>query len=586
MTAPQLFGWYSPSLALSQPGRVREVVQLITGNTVDATAVFSTVHARPLYPTDYMGLGPVRSAHVSLPSTVPTAPEHAASKEYVDALSAGLDPKESCRFATTGPIVLATNGLAAVDGTALIAGDRILVKDQGDPTENGIYIAQVGTWVRSADMDGTPANEISGGNYTFIEQGATLTGSGWVLIFDGEIDLGTDAIVWSQFSGGLPPPHTHDAADVTSGVFALARIPVASISHNSLADLTTGDPHTQYPLSAGRAGGQTIVGGTAVSEDLTLDSTAHATKGCINTTGFLRVNEQSGFGCQYEVSVQSGNSFTYMEILNDNGATGGFDQGVFFGIEGDQFSLYNWQGGDIIYYTDKGGSPTGGSINWTMHFAGDFEIHDGTLRLRNQATPAALPSGQGQVYRKSDDDLYYRSEGSAEKNLCTHAGDAISPATVAFGNTAPAASSLLLNYYQAATASLVRSAMTGTSVSVNITRVGNLVTAIIPIFTATKSGPGSLVALGTGAGAIPTWATPGSGAGDFVRVPLMVGENGAATVDTYRCRVNNLGGGLGGQFIFELESGAIIADLTALTLGGISTEVGAGSNFVIHWALP
>lgn len=46
---------------------------------------------------------------------------------------------------------------------------------------------------------------------------------------------------------------------------------------NGLAD----DDHTQYALLAGRAGGQTLVGGTAVSENLTLESTSNVTKGTI-----------------------------------------------------------------------------------------------------------------------------------------------------------------------------------------------------------------------------------------------------------------------------------------------------------------
>lgn len=55
-----------------------------------------------------------------------------------------------------------------------------------------------------------------------------------------------------------------------------------TVSHTSLGDLATGDPHTQYVLGAGRATGQTIRGGTAAGEDLNLESTSDATKGTIN----------------------------------------------------------------------------------------------------------------------------------------------------------------------------------------------------------------------------------------------------------------------------------------------------------------
>lgn len=54
-----------------------------------------------------------------------------------------------------------------------------------------------------------------------------------------------------------------------------------SVTHAQLTDSATGDPHTQYILSAGRAGGQSITGGTASAQNLTLDSTSNATKGII-----------------------------------------------------------------------------------------------------------------------------------------------------------------------------------------------------------------------------------------------------------------------------------------------------------------
>lgn len=56
----------------------------------------------------------------------------------------------------------------------------------------------------------------------------------------------------------------------------------ADLTHNNLGGLTTGDPHTQYALLAGRSGGQTLYGGTDASNTLLLRSTSHATKGYIS----------------------------------------------------------------------------------------------------------------------------------------------------------------------------------------------------------------------------------------------------------------------------------------------------------------
>lgn len=67
---------------------------------------------------------------------------------------------------------------------------------------------------------------------------------------------------------------------VNSGELTGNVIP-GGISHNSLADLTVGDVHTQYAYLSGRAGGQTLIGGSAASNNLNLQATSHATKGSI-----------------------------------------------------------------------------------------------------------------------------------------------------------------------------------------------------------------------------------------------------------------------------------------------------------------
>jgi hypothetical protein len=132
----------------------------------------------------------------------PTDDAHAATKGYVDAARAGLDVKQSVRAATTGAINLAgdlENG-DVIDGVTLAAGDRVLVKHQGTASENGIYVVQASdAAVRATDFDGT--GEVSGGAFTFVEEGTTHADSGWVVSSNGAITVGTDAINWVQFSG-------------------------------------------------------------------------------------------------------------------------------------------------------------------------------------------------------------------------------------------------------------------------------------------------------------------------------------------------------------------------------------------------
>jgi len=128
----------------------------------------------------------------------PTGAQDAATKAYVDATKQGLDVKDSVRAATTGNITL--SGTQTVDGVSLLAGDRVLVKNQASAGQNGIYdVVSGGSWTRSADAN--VSSEVTSGLFVFVEEGTTNADSGWVLTTDGSITLGTTSLAFVQFSG-------------------------------------------------------------------------------------------------------------------------------------------------------------------------------------------------------------------------------------------------------------------------------------------------------------------------------------------------------------------------------------------------
>jgi hypothetical protein len=130
-------------------------------------------------------------------SGAPTTALQAATKAYVDAAIQGLDIKGSCRVATTANITL--SGLQAIDGVSLAAGNRVLVKDQTNAPDNGIYVVSSGAWTRATDAD---ANEkVASGMYTFVSEGTVNHGYGWVLITPDPITLGNTALTFTQFNG-------------------------------------------------------------------------------------------------------------------------------------------------------------------------------------------------------------------------------------------------------------------------------------------------------------------------------------------------------------------------------------------------
>jgi hypothetical protein len=127
----------------------------------------------------------------------PTNDQDAATKAYVDAARSGLDVKASVRVATTANITL--SGTQTIDGVAVIAGNRVLVKNQDVASQNGIYVVAAGSWSRATDADSDA--EVTAGMFTFVAEGTTNADSGWVLTTNDTITLGTTNLAFAQFSG-------------------------------------------------------------------------------------------------------------------------------------------------------------------------------------------------------------------------------------------------------------------------------------------------------------------------------------------------------------------------------------------------
>lgn len=123
------------------------------------------------------------------------------------AQATGNDHKASVRAATTANIAALAGGAPnSIDGVALAANDRILVKDQGTGNQNGIYVVTTlgtganGTWTRATDADGV--GEMTPGMLLVVEEGTTQADSVWELATDGAITIGTTALVFSRKDSG------------------------------------------------------------------------------------------------------------------------------------------------------------------------------------------------------------------------------------------------------------------------------------------------------------------------------------------------------------------------------------------------
>ena len=156
-------------------------------------------------------------------SGAPTTDLQAATKAYVDNLATGISVKEPVVAATSGnlagtydngtaglgaTITKASNGaIGTIDSQAVTVGDRILLRAQTDPIENGIYtITAVGdasnpyVVTRATDSDNSPSAELTGGTFCLVTGGSTFTNAGFVVTNSGTVVIGTDDITYEQFS--------------------------------------------------------------------------------------------------------------------------------------------------------------------------------------------------------------------------------------------------------------------------------------------------------------------------------------------------------------------------------------------------
>ena len=119
------------------------------------------------------------------------------SKAEVDQIVSGLKWKQPVKAATTASITL--SGTQTIDDVALAVNDRVLVKNQSDKTQNGIYDVKSDAWVRSADADESP--ELLNASL-FVSEGTTQSDTAWVCTTD-LINIGTTNIEFVQLAAQI-----------------------------------------------------------------------------------------------------------------------------------------------------------------------------------------------------------------------------------------------------------------------------------------------------------------------------------------------------------------------------------------------
>jgi hypothetical protein len=133
----------------------------------------------------------------------PSSATDAANKQYVDNVARSIFWKAPVRAATTANGTLATAFAAGqvIDGVTLVAADRILLKNQTAPAENGIWVvAASGTPTRAVDAD--TGTELNPGTAVTVTEGTTNGDKVYILISDAAVTIGTTSQTWGVLGGG------------------------------------------------------------------------------------------------------------------------------------------------------------------------------------------------------------------------------------------------------------------------------------------------------------------------------------------------------------------------------------------------
>jgi predicted aconitase with swiveling domain len=199
----------------------------------------------------------------------PTASTDAATKGYVDSVAVGLDVHEACQWATTtalaagtysGGVFTETGTLGlSVDGNTPAVADRVLVKNQGTATQNGIYVVTaVGgsgahfVLTRAADFNTTAL--VQTGAFTFITGGTANAATGWILTTPAPITLDATNLTFTTFSSSSS--YTNGAGITLTGSTFSANVDTTTIFTNGSSELAVNSSGTvdQVLLSGGTAG--------------------------------------------------------------------------------------------------------------------------------------------------------------------------------------------------------------------------------------------------------------------------------------------------------------------------------------------
>ena len=314
----------------------------------------------------------------------PIADDDAATKLYVDNKARGLDWKDSVRVATTANITL--SGTQTIDGVALSAGNRVLVKDQSTASQNGIYIVSAGAWSRAVDAD--VDSEVTTGLTVYVSEGTAAAATVWSLVTSDPIVVGTTGLTFTQTGGGTTAYTAGDGLTLTGNTFDIV---TASSSRIAVAanSIDLGTP---------------TIGGSGSGSDFTKVSVD--TYGRISSTGTATASDVGAQPADSDLTALAGLGTTGIIVRTGTGTattrkiTGTTNKITVTNGDGVSGNPTLTVGSDIVQLTS-----TQTLTNKTLTTP--------TLTLKQSAAPT--PTAEGDIQWDTDDNRIVVGDGSGQQ---------------------------------------------------------------------------------------------------------------------------------------------------------------------------